>query len=500
MKILFTRYFVLYTLFTLGVILIGAFFYMKSHESNKEIRPTERVSHANISVFVKASGKMDALNIAKLGFPVSGTIQHIFFREGDVVKEGDIIASLTQDSIIASYESAKETLAYYEYTKDDIAAGTQDVDKQIAKTNVAIADAELARVTKEYDAIVKNARARLLSEGLTAIPEKSTNDDIPPIISGNYICDTEGGYTLKVFSSQSASGYSYVLTGLESGTYTAYTAVATPLGMCGLTIQFDDNDRYRNTTWTISLPNTRSPEYLNLKNAYDLAVTERTNAIERATQALTLAQNTESSVIAPARQGLLGGAQANIAAARADVARFEAEIRDYTIRAPFAGTITENTLRVGEVVHPARSISLMENGRYEFKARIPEVDVAKIQLGNQADVTFDALPETPLRGTIAYISPYAEQVEGVAYYDTKITFETAPDWLRAGLNADVRIITKEKQQALTLPERFIERKNGKNFVYRENETTPTQITTGLVGTNGLVEIIDLPLGTQVTAP
>ena len=62
------------------------------------------------------------------------------------------------------------------------------------------------------------------------------------------------------------------------------------------------------------------------------------------------------------------------------------------------------------------------------------------------------------------------------------------------------MITLEKQNTLTLPERFIERRDGESFVYIGSATTPTQITTGLVGTNGIVEVIGLPLGTEVTAP
>lgn len=500
MKILFARHFVFYLFLVLCAGGFGVFYYLNSQAQHDAPKPIERVAQATVAVSVKASGKVEAENVARLGFPTTGAVQHIYFYEGDRVQAGDIIASLTQDSIIAAYDSAKETLAYYEYVKQDVATGAGDADRKVAETNVAIAEAELTRITKEYDIVVASAHSALLSTGLAAVPEKNTNDDVPPTISGSYTCNKEGSYVLKIYGSQSSTGHSYILSGLEGGTYSAYTEVASPLGTCGLTIQFASEEQYRNTTWTITLPNTRSTSYVALKHAYEQALTERTNAIERATQALTLARNTEASVTAPARRASLQSAQANIDAARAEVARLEAQVRDYTIKAPFSGTITENTLRIGEVVHQGRTISLMEEGRYEFKARIPEVDIAKIHVGDRADVTFDARPDTPLRGTVTYISPYAEQLEGVAYYDTQIEFETKPEWIRAGMNADVRIITDEKQNVLTLPERFIEKKDGEYFVYLGESTVPTKISTGLIGTNGIVEVVDLPLGTIVTAP
>jgi multidrug efflux pump subunit AcrA (membrane-fusion protein) len=274
------------------------------------------------------------------------------------------------------------------------------------------------------------------------------------------------------------------------------------LGECGLYIQFDANENYRQSDWVISIPNKRGAGYVAAKNAYDLAITQQATAIKAAEEALTLARESERSLNAPSTPEIIAQAEANVATAKARLAAIEARVTDYTIRAPFPGVITNVDMKVGEAANQNHTVTVVYEGDYELKAQIPEIDIKKVSLSSSAEVLFDADPNTTFPASITFISPLSSDVSGVSYYDATIELTNQPDWIREGLNADV-IIKHETRQAVTaLPKRYLITENNNSYVLIQNgaTTTKTRVDTGLVGTDGLVEIRNLPVGTSVVRP
>lgn len=503
MRLLFSRKFVWF--FLLAIVVIGAALYagrtfIRSTESVTNI--TETMSRGEVSVTVTVSGKIEASNMVKLGFPTMGTVQNVYRREGDKVTTGEVLASLTQDSMVADYDAAVENLRYLESEKEELLRGRIESERLVSETQVQIAKENVARVEAEQARIVQNTLETLRSSALEAIPTRNTNTDIPPTITGSYLCDRDGTYTLSLYPSHSPTNYSYILSGLEEGTFTAFTDVPNPLGTCGLYIQFDREERYHASDWTISIPNTRSAAYLPNYNAHRLALQQQANAVATAGQALELARRTETSLNADPSKEALKKVDAAIAEARALLTKRDAQIADYTIRAPFNGIITENNIKIGETVTGDRLITLLEEGLYEFKARIPEVDIANIHSGNQVQISFDAKPEEEITGTIQYISPNSIDVDGVAYYEATLMLQNTPDWIRVGLNADVRVIMNQKKGVLVLPERFLISDGVSTSVLIKDGTgvTRTPVDVGLIGNNGYVEILNLSEGVTVILP
>ncbi len=67
-----------------------------------------------------------------------------------------------------------------------------------------------------------------------------------------------------------------------------------------------------------------------------------------------------------------------------------------------------------------------------------EIDVARVEVGDEATVTFDALPDLTLNGTVVAIAPRAEAGTGVNYTVT-VELEEIPAALRWGMTAFVDI-------------------------------------------------------------
>lgn len=502
MRFLFNRNFAwLFAFLLITAIGAGSVLYVTNATRHTSVE-TALVTRGKVQVSMIASGKVKATNVVQLSFPTIGSIKDVYKSEGDHVIPGEILASLTQDSVVANYNAAVQNLQYLQSIKNELVRGPRDETRQVTQTNLKIAEENLTRTKQEQTRLVQNALETLRSTGLEAVPALNSNNDTPPTITGNYLCEQEGTYTISVFSSDTSSGYSYHLTGLEDGTFAADTDVAAPLGTCGLYIQFSPLSRYRNGDWIITIPNIRSSLYLTNLNTYKLALQQQANALAAATQALTLAQNTEKNLNARASLEDLKKADANIEGARAVIAAHEAQIQDYVIRSPFAGIVTHVSMKIGEIANSNTTMQVMQEGLYELKARIPEVDIAKITQGTTVTVSFDAKPLETIPGTIGYISPFSTNIDGVSYYEATILLQTQPDWIREGMNADIRIVTQEKNDVLVLPKRFIASNAHGDFIIQsvQGKRTEKPVTIGLTGTDGSTEIKNIPEGTEVILP
>ena len=77
-----------------------------------------------------------------------------------------------------------------------------------------------------------------------------------------------------------------------------------------------------------------------------------------------------------------------------------------SIKAPFAGTITEKTADVGDMALPGRPLLKMEDSsQLRLEAMVAESDVLTVRQGDEAPVLIDALGPRPLKGVIAQVVP-----------------------------------------------------------------------------------------------
>lgn len=502
MNLLFARHFGLTIL--LLCVFAGSGWYTYSYYMPKdtEVIDTATVSLIDITQTIVVSGKTEARQIATLSFPVSGIIQQIYPNIGDTVQTGDIIASLTKDALVAEYDVALENVRYLEEIKQELLRGPVETERAVARQNVQIAEARITQLETDYTQVIKNARRNLLSTGLAAYPTVAQNNTVPPIISGNYLCNEEGTYQLYVYRSSASSDYSYVLSNRETGTFVANIDSATPLGSCGLYIQFASDEQYHNTTWTIDIPNKRSPQYVTLKNNYDQLVTEKSTALSTARENITLAQRTEQALITPTSAEVINQAEANLSAAKAQLAVQEAVIADFTIKAPFTGVVSTIDMKIGETTGPNQTIKMVYEGDYQLKARIPEIDITRLKAGNLASVIFDADSSRSFPAEVTYISPLSTELSGVAYYEAEIKLKESPTWLREGLNADITIEQMKLLQVPSLPRRYIkfENQSASVLISASSGTEVKTITTGIIGTDGQTQVMDLPVGTTVLLP
>ncbi len=136
----------------------------------------------------------------------------------------------------------------------------------------------------------------------------------------------------------------------------------------------------------------------------------------------------------------LAVAEARMVNAQAQMDAARAALGDLELRTPFDGTVGDIFVHQSEWVNIGQPILLLAdiNQLQVETTDLSEIDLAVLKIGDEAIVTFDALPEVVIRGIVSRIAPKAAEGAGVNYPVT-IELSEIPEQLRWGMTAFVDI-------------------------------------------------------------
>jgi multidrug efflux pump subunit AcrA (membrane-fusion protein) len=153
------------------------------------------------------------------------------------------------------------------------------------------------------------------------------------------------------------------------------------------------------------------------------------------------------------------------------------------------------------------AFTIVDPTSYEVKVGFPESDAVKVQVGQQAVTTLDALPGTSLTGTVQSVDQTATVTSNVVTYDAIVSVTNAPTTAKSGMTANVTVTTALKANVLELPTAAVQTQGGSSYVNKlvNGQSVQTDVTTGLQGdstteiTSGLSEGDEVVISTGSVA-
>ncbi|MFI6318582.1 efflux RND transporter periplasmic adaptor subunit [Nonomuraea sp. NPDC050556] len=180
------------------------------------------------------------------------------------------------------------------------------------------------------------------------------------------------------------------------------------------------------------------------------------------------------------------------------------------LKAPFAATVTAVNGTVGGSSSvqgtgqnaPAGFVQLADTGKLQLVGNFTESDVAKLKLGQEASVTFDALPGTQATGKITQIEPVAATSDNVVQYPVTVTFTKVPKQVRLGQTATVQVEVGRAENAVSVPTTAISTAGGQSTVtlLKNGVQTRTVVELGVQGTATTEIKSGVQEGDQVVPP
>lgn len=155
--------------------------------------------------------------------------------------------------------------------------------------------------------------------------------------------------------------------------------------------------------------------------------------------------------------------QAQVKTQQARLEKAQDNLAKTLIDAPMAGVITYHSAEVGEIAQAQTSftqgrtlMTVADLSIFEVEVDVDETEIARIKLGQPADIRVDAFRDTVYDGTVVEIGNSARVVgEGTDNFTTnflvKIRFNESNVPMRPGMSATVDITTAKEEDALLIP-------------------------------------------------
>jgi HlyD family secretion protein len=147
---------------------------------------------------------------------------------------------------------------------------------------------------------------------------------------------------------------------------------------------------------------------------------------------------------------------------------------------------------------------MISDSIFEIEATIPEVDVAKVKVGNKAVVWVEAFGKDVIfDAVVTRIDPAETLTDGVSTYKAILQFAEKDDRIKSGMTANIDIITSQKDDAVSVPSRAIQSNETGRFVLVKTADGTKEVTIkqGIFGKGGEREILEgLSGGEEIVIP
>ena len=215
----------------------------------------------------------------------------------------------------------------------------------------------------------------------------------------------------------------------------------------------------------------------------DLANAQKALASEQATP--TTDVDGASAAAAGASAGstdtnTVSAAQRSLASAQANLDQANAKAAGRTVTAPSSGSIVELNAKVGATVTGGmimgesdtsggkQCMQIADLSKMKVTVQVGEKDIAKIAVGQSANVTYPAFPDIVSQGTVTAIASVANSDSGSGSggsvtFNVDILIEAPDSRLKPGMTAEVSVVTEKLDDVVMVPTMALMTEDGEHY-------------------------------------
>ncbi len=419
-------------LILLVLVGIGGFYFYQQRQAAVRVaalaRQTTTVTRGTLVATVTGAGNLYAPQQTNLSFEQTGVpITKINVNVGDQIKTGAVLAQADDSDLQFAVRSAQAQLASAQASLAKLQQPPLDADVQAAKA--AISSAQSA-----YNVAVNKA-----AHGPDTIAQqKAALDNATASLQ-----QAQAAYDRIAWRSD--AGTSSEALALQQGTNNYQAALA----------------------------------------AYNLALTDvNDSAVKAAAQQLASAQDSLVKLTQPPTAQDLAVAQAAVDSAQTQLDQAQRNLDHVKIIAPFDGTVAGVNYVEGQL-SPSGSaavITLVNMNNLQTQITISEVDIPRVQMDQQVNLTFDALGNQTFPGKITSISPVGLITQGVVNYTVTVALTKPDKSILPGMTSEANIVVAQRQNVLMVPNRAIQTRGNQHLLTMlfEGNEIPLVVQTGLI--------------------
>ncbi|URZ18192.1 efflux RND transporter periplasmic adaptor subunit [Clostridium felsineum] len=200
----------------------------------------------------------------------------------------------------------------------------------------------------------------------------------------------------------------------------------------------------------------------------------QSDTIDQQVSKASLAVQQQQLVVNSAKPSDLPKEQLALQSDQNDLASAEMQQNNMTVITPIGGLVVNKNNNNGDSTQQGKAlITVADTSSLKINLAVDELDIAKVQVGQKADIKFDAISGKTYSGTVQTISELGTTTNNVTTYSVGLNVDNADAAVKLGMSANVNIKVASKQDALVIPIEALVEKNGKKYVREEKSNSST---------------------------
>ena len=393
--------------------------YVPAHTVVQTPLQTSIATKGDLAVKAQGSGILQPASQVQLGFGTSGKLAILNVKPGDQVKQGQLLAQLDNTTQQVKYTQAQRALA--DFTSP---AAIAQAEKDVATATTTLTDAKYALMHVISPAVF-NSQEQVKADQQALSDAQAAGGTSPSADQQKAIDAAQA----QLKQDQAAL----------AGNWLWWKQVYVPVNYTVMASNPTSTSTTHRLTKIVEGPT--DLEIQTVQANYDVAET----SLQQAQWYLDALSGRD----VPANAG--GTKLAAYQAAKYAVQSAQATLAGSQITAPSAGTILSISAQIGDNVGSSPIIVVGDLTGLYVKTYVKEKDYQLFQVGNEADITFDALPGETFKGKVVQVNPGLDTSTNTSVVSGLVEMDPTDTHLLMGMSASVDIIVGRTQNAVLIP-------------------------------------------------
>lgn len=459
-----------------AAVLVAVIVPRKSRSASADLAYTqEKLGRRDIVNVYDGSGTINAADSYTVKSLVTGTVLTADFELGDTIQKGDVLYVIDSSDVEGDLESAQLSVSQAQRSYDDAADARNvrtKIGGEVSSFAVAAGDAVQAGQTV---ATVRDTSVMLLAVDFPAAEAQSFAVGQAAQVMPDTTFEVLNG-TIRSVSGADPSGDASLMTCTvtiavpNAGSLTtAQAAVAQVNGVSSLNSAHFAYQREETVVAAAS------------GTVSELCVREGSTV----RQGDVLLRITGKDLDKQAQN-----AADNLRSAELRMSSAERNISHYTIDAPISGTIVDKKVKAGDKL--SANDTAMQNlctiydmSYLEMKLNVDELKIRSLKVGQEVEITADAVPGETYKGVISSILVAGTTANGSTSYPVTVRIDDMGELL-PGMNATAKITTASVKNVLALPNAALVR--GSYVLVTRDSPSAANAETSMTAPDGYVYV------------
>ncbi len=414
-----------------------------------------KVVRGDLTSSVTGSGNIAAPREVSLTFGSSGKVERVLVKAGDKVNKGDTLAKLDTSAVELARKQTEVALnqAKLALTQANLAQQTAERNLQKARDSRDTLELAVLRAQIDFDSANYTLKQALNTYRWPEVEVAQADVDK----AKSFLNYAKNGLSAAATAEEVDKGGNVVL--MAQGQLDAAQAK-----LDAMLHSYDTDEVAMAKLRVKAAEMARVQADKNLQELDgDIAISEL--------QAESAKQATEQ-------------AQKSVELAQQSLDQAQKQLNEATATAPFDGIVSKVGAEEGEFISALNAIvTLVDTSGLELVVDVDEMDIPSVMVGQEVEISVDAIPDSKFAGKVATIHPVPTTAGGVVLYQVKIVFQNPPESnLRVGMSASADMIIGKRTNILLVPNRAVSYDNqGKPVVkvLANGQTQTRSVVTGI---------------------